>query len=114
MGRCFSGMSENNIIITDSATEGGPRGRLIDLDLAKELDFAEWSYRSHRTGTMQFMVTESEEEGRQCIEDVKNDIRHGCKLSKAFGSILSHYMCSNPLMQVRWNMVPLHQQNMHQ
>jgi hypothetical protein len=28
----------NNIIITDSATDGGPRGRLIDLDLAKELD----------------------------------------------------------------------------
>jgi hypothetical protein len=38
MGRRFTGMSENNIIITDSATEGGSRRRLIDLDLAKELD----------------------------------------------------------------------------
>jgi hypothetical protein len=27
-------ISENNIIITESATEGGPKGRLIDLDLA--------------------------------------------------------------------------------
>jgi hypothetical protein len=31
-------ISENNIIITESATEGGPKGRLNDLDLAKELD----------------------------------------------------------------------------
>ena len=37
---------------------------------------------------MQFMVTE---EGRQYIEDImheEKDIRHGCKLSEAFGSIL--------------------------
>jgi hypothetical protein len=37
------------------------------------------------------MVTESDDEGRQYIEDVMHEeknIRHGCKLSKAFGSIL--------------------------
>jgi len=36
-------------------------------------------------------VTGSDEEGRQYIEDIMNeekDIRQGCKLSKAFGSIL--------------------------
>jgi len=33
--------SENNIIIAASATEGSPKGRLIDLDLAKELDSIE-------------------------------------------------------------------------
>jgi len=31
-------MSENNIIITNSATEADPRRRLIDLVLAEELD----------------------------------------------------------------------------
>jgi hypothetical protein len=31
------GVSENNIIVTNSATEGAPNGRLIDLYLAIEL-----------------------------------------------------------------------------
>jgi hypothetical protein len=35
MGRYFTRISENN---TDSATKGGLRGRLIDLDIAKELE----------------------------------------------------------------------------
>ncbi|KAI1655018.1 hypothetical protein F4813DRAFT_392009 [Daldinia decipiens] len=50
-------VSENNIIITEPATECDPRGRLIDLDLAKELD-AVPSRASHRTGTMRFMAIE--------------------------------------------------------
>jgi serine/threonine protein kinase len=49
-------VSENNINITE-ATEGGPKGRLIDLDLAKELDSMPSGAR-HRTGTMQFMAIE--------------------------------------------------------
>lgn len=31
-------ISENNIIITEPPAEDAPKGRLIDLDLAKELD----------------------------------------------------------------------------
>ncbi|KAL5318088.1 hypothetical protein ACEPPN_015192 [Leptodophora sp. 'Broadleaf-Isolate-01'] len=50
-------ISENNIIITESASDGDPKGRLIDLDLAKELDSVP-SGASHRTGTMQFMAIE--------------------------------------------------------
>ncbi|CZR52492.1 uncharacterized protein PAC_02369 [Phialocephala subalpina] len=50
-------VSENNIIITEPAAEGAPKGRLIDLDLAKELDSVP-SGASHRTGTMQFMAIE--------------------------------------------------------
>jgi serine/threonine protein kinase len=50
-------ISENNIIITEAATEGNPKGMLIDLDLAKELDSLS-SGASHRTGTMQFMAIE--------------------------------------------------------
>ncbi|KAG9240328.1 hypothetical protein BJ878DRAFT_571127 [Calycina marina] len=50
-------VSENNIIITESAVKGAPKGRLIDLDLAKELDSIP-SGASHRTGTMQFMSIE--------------------------------------------------------
>ncbi|KAH9205216.1 hypothetical protein DL95DRAFT_528943 [Leptodontidium sp. 2 PMI_412] len=50
-------ISENNIIITDHTAEGDPKGRLIDLDLAKELDSMP-SGASHRTGTMQFMAIE--------------------------------------------------------
>jgi hypothetical protein len=48
-------ISENNIIITECASEGEPKGRLIDLDLAKELGSMP-SGASHRTGTMQFMA----------------------------------------------------------
>ena len=44
-------ISENNIIITQAATEGDPKGMLIDLDLAKELDSLP-SGASHRTGTI--------------------------------------------------------------
>jgi serine/threonine protein kinase len=47
-------ISENNIIIAESPVEGAPKGRLIDLDLAKELD----SGARHRTGTMRFMAIE--------------------------------------------------------
>jgi hypothetical protein len=50
-------ISENNIIIVGSATEGSPKGLLIDLDLAKELDSMP-SGATHRTGTMQFMAIE--------------------------------------------------------
>ena len=50
-------VSENNIIITESAAKGAPKGKLIDLDLAKELDSVP-SGASHRTGTMQFMAIE--------------------------------------------------------
>ncbi|KAH8799091.1 hypothetical protein F5884DRAFT_869681 [Xylogone sp. PMI_703] len=50
-------VSENNIIITEPAAEGDLRGRLIDLDLGKELDSAP-SGASHRTGAMQFMAIE--------------------------------------------------------
>jgi hypothetical protein len=50
-------ISETNIIITDATSKGEPKGRLIDLDLAKELDSVP-SGASHRTGTMQFMAIE--------------------------------------------------------
>ena len=50
-------ISENNIIITEAATKGDPKGMLIDLDLAKELDSVP-SGASHRTGTMQFIAIE--------------------------------------------------------
>merc|ERR1711964_476396 len=50
-------VSENNIIITELPAEGAPKGRLIDLDLAKELDSMPSGAR-HRTGTMQFMAIE--------------------------------------------------------
>ena len=50
-------ISENNIIITELPAEGAPKGRLIDLDLAKELDSMPSGAR-HRTGTMQFMAIE--------------------------------------------------------
>jgi hypothetical protein len=50
-------ISENNIIITESTTEEAPKGILIDLDLAKELNSVP-STASHRTGTMQFMAVE--------------------------------------------------------
>jgi len=47
----------SSIIITDYTAEGDSKGRLIDLDLAKELD-SMLSGVSHRTGTMQFMAIE--------------------------------------------------------
>ncbi|KAF4625869.1 hypothetical protein G7Y89_g12294 [Cudoniella acicularis] len=50
-------ISENNIIITTPAAEGDPKGRLIDMDLGKELNSVP-SGASHRTGTMQFMAIE--------------------------------------------------------
>ncbi|KAG9230390.1 hypothetical protein BJ875DRAFT_487995 [Amylocarpus encephaloides] len=50
-------VSENNIIITEIPAEDAPKGRLIDLDLAKELDSMPSGAR-HRTGTMQFMAIE--------------------------------------------------------
>jgi serine/threonine protein kinase len=50
-------ISENNIIITEAATQRDPKGMLIDLDLGEELD-SRPSGASHRTGTMQFMAIE--------------------------------------------------------
>jgi serine/threonine protein kinase len=50
-------ISENNIIIAEATTEGDPKGMLIDVDLAKELDSVP-SGASHRTGTMRFMAIE--------------------------------------------------------
>jgi hypothetical protein len=50
-------ISENNIIITTPAAEGDPKGRLIDMDLGKELNSVP-SGASHQTGTMQFMAIE--------------------------------------------------------
>jgi hypothetical protein len=44
-------ISENNIIITEAAAKGDPKGMLIDPDLAKELDSLP-SGASHRTSTM--------------------------------------------------------------
>ncbi|KAF8847550.1 hypothetical protein BDZ45DRAFT_779741 [Acephala macrosclerotiorum] len=52
----YRDISENNIIITKPAAEGAPKRRLIDPDLAKELDSVP-SGASHRS-TMQFMATE--------------------------------------------------------
>jgi hypothetical protein len=50
-------VSENIIIITGLPAKDAPKGRLIDLDLAKELDSMPSGAR-HRTGTMQFMAIE--------------------------------------------------------
>ncbi|KAI9770216.1 MAG: hypothetical protein M1839_003244 [Geoglossum umbratile] len=50
-------ISLNNLIITDAENEEDPRGMLIDLDLAKELDSGPSGAR-HRTGTMEFMAIE--------------------------------------------------------
>jgi serine/threonine protein kinase len=50
-------ISENNIIIVTLSREGQPKGRLIDMDLGKELNSIP-SGASHRTGTMQFMAIE--------------------------------------------------------
>jgi serine/threonine protein kinase len=50
-------VSENNIIITEAATERDPKGILVDLDLAIELDSL-LSGVSHRTGNLQFMAIE--------------------------------------------------------
>ena len=50
-------ISENNIIIAENVSRGGPKGMLIYLDLAKELETLP-SGASHRTGTMQFIAIE--------------------------------------------------------
>ena len=50
-------VSKNNIIIADAENDGDPRGMLIDLDLAKELNTGPSGAR-HRTGTMEFMAIE--------------------------------------------------------
>ncbi|MCJ1345689.1 hypothetical protein MMC31_003898 [Peltigera leucophlebia] len=50
-------ISVNNLIITDAKDENGPKGMLIDLDLAQELDQGSGRAR-HRTGTMEFMAIE--------------------------------------------------------
>lgn len=48
-------ISKNNIIIADAKNDGDPKGMLIDLDLAKELN-SDLSGARHRTGTMEFMA----------------------------------------------------------
>lgn len=48
-------VSKNNIIITVAKKDNDPKGMLIDLDLAKELDCGPSGAR-HRTGTMEFMA----------------------------------------------------------
>lgn len=48
-------ISKNNIIIADARNDGDPKGMLIDLDLAKELN-SRLSGARHRTGTMEFMA----------------------------------------------------------
>jgi serine/threonine protein kinase len=53
----YRDISENNIIIIELPAEGDPKGRLIDLDLAKELDSI-LSRARHRTGTIQFIAIE--------------------------------------------------------
>ena len=50
-------VSKNNIIIADAENDGDPKGMLIDLDLAKELNTGPSGGR-HRTGTMEFMAVE--------------------------------------------------------
>jgi serine/threonine protein kinase len=50
-------ISKNNIIITDAENDQDPKGMLIDLDLAKELESGPSGAR-HRTGTMEFMAIE--------------------------------------------------------
>ncbi len=47
----YRDVSKNNIIITELPAEDAPKGRLIDLDLAKELDGMPSRVR-YRTGTM--------------------------------------------------------------
>ncbi|KAE8354714.1 hypothetical protein BDV28DRAFT_73102 [Aspergillus coremiiformis] len=49
-------ISDSNLIISRNKA-GQPEGRLIDLDLAKDLDSGP-SGATHRTGTMQFMAIE--------------------------------------------------------
>jgi hypothetical protein len=47
----YRDISENNNIIITPATEGDPKGRLINMDLGKELNSVP-SRASYRTGTM--------------------------------------------------------------
>jgi len=61
-------ISVNNIIITDAVHEGDPKGMLIDLDLAKDLEGGPSGAR-HRTGTMEFMAIE-------VLKDSQHTYRH--------------------------------------
>jgi hypothetical protein len=54
-------ISVNNFIITDAEGEGDPRGMLIDLDAATELDSG--SSGGHNNGTLEFMAIEVLEGG---------------------------------------------------
>jgi Fungal protein kinase len=54
--RYYRDISLNNLIITDSENED-PKGRLADLDLAKELE-SDQSGARHQTRTMEFMAIE--------------------------------------------------------
>ncbi|KAJ8102674.1 hypothetical protein POJ06DRAFT_280030 [Lipomyces tetrasporus] len=82
-------ISENNIIITLASVKGDPKGRLIDMDLGKELNSVP-SGASHRTGTMQFMAIEVlQGKGHTYRHDLESFfyvfiwmcIRHGSKKS---------------------------------
>jgi serine/threonine protein kinase len=65
-------ISENNIIITELPAEEASKGRLIDLDSAKDLDGMPRE-ASHRTGTMQFMAIEVlEAKGRTYRYDLES------------------------------------------
>ncbi|KAI5808935.1 hypothetical protein DFH27DRAFT_650196 [Peziza echinospora] len=85
---CYDGeilhgdISENNIIITDAEDKPDPRGMLIDLDLAKELNGGP-SRARHRTGTMEFMAVEVLLGGSHTI------MPSGGKSASPCGSILS-------------------------
>ncbi|TVY14769.1 hypothetical protein LARI1_G008252 [Lachnellula arida] len=88
-------ISENNIIITEAATKGDPKGMLIDLDLAKEVDSLP-SGASHRTGTMQFMAIEVlQGKGHTYRHDLESFFMssHRCAftmVTKMLGKLLAH------------------------
>jgi serine/threonine protein kinase len=51
-------ISINNVMITESAQEGGPKGFLIDLDMASMADSETNSGALYRTGTQEFIAIE--------------------------------------------------------
>ena len=68
----YRDVSENDIIITEHPTKQAPKGLLIDLDLAKEVD-SKPSGARHRTSTIQFMAIEVlEGEGHTYRHDLES------------------------------------------
>ena len=49
-------VSINNVVINQNPTEGKPKGFLIDLDMAKDINRMENSGDQHKTGTLVFMA----------------------------------------------------------